>query len=52
MGKISKILSNKDIIIADDGGHLTWTIQSFKVKYGQKLFALAILQWGIRYQQV
>ncbi len=39
MGKISKILSNKDIIIADDGGHLTWTIQSFKVKYGQKLFS-------------
>ena len=39
MDKISKILSNKDIIIADDGGHLTWTIQSFKVKYGQKLFS-------------
>ena len=27
-----------EIIIADDGGHLTWTIQSFKVKIGQKLF--------------
>ena len=39
MDKISKILSNRDIIIADDGGHLTWTIQSFKVKYGQKLFS-------------
>ena len=39
MGELSKILNNKDIIIADDGGHLTWTIQSFKVKIGQKLFS-------------
>ena len=37
--KLSKSLNNKDIIIADDGGHLTWTIQSFKVKFGQKLFS-------------
>ena len=36
---LSKILKKKDIIIADDGGHLTWTIQAFKVKYGQKLFS-------------
>ena len=36
---LSKILNKKDIIIADDGGHLTWTIQSFKVKEGQKLFS-------------
>ena len=36
---LSKILSKKDIIIADDGGHLTWTLQAFKVKYGQKLFS-------------
>ena len=34
-----EILNKKDIIIADDGGHLTWTIQSFKVKEGQKLFS-------------
>ena len=39
MGELSKILNSKDIIIADDGGHLTWTIQSFKVKKGQKLFS-------------
>jgi acetolactate synthase-1/2/3 large subunit len=39
MGELSKILGNKDIIIADDGGHLTWAIQSFKVKKGQKLFS-------------
>ena len=32
-------LKKNDIIIADDGGHLTWTIQAFKVKYGQKLFS-------------
>ena len=37
--KLSEILSNKSVIIADDGGHLTWTIQSFKVKKGQKLFS-------------
>lgn len=36
---LSKKLSKKDIIVADDGGHLTWTIQAFKVKYGQKLFS-------------
>ena len=36
---LSKILNKKDIIIADDGGHLTWCIQAFKVKYGQKLFS-------------
>ena len=39
MDALSKTLNNKDIIIADDGGHLTWTIQSFKVKFGQKLFS-------------
>ena len=37
--KLSKTLNKKDIIIAYDGGHLTWTIQSFKVKFGQKLFS-------------
>jgi len=39
IAELSKILNKKDIIIADDGGHLTWTIQSFKVKIGQKLFS-------------
>lgn len=39
MGELSKILTSKDIIIADDGGHLTWTLQSFRVKKGQKLFS-------------
>jgi acetolactate synthase I/II/III large subunit len=39
MDSLSKILNKDDIIIADDGGHLTWTIQSFKVKFGQKLFS-------------
>ncbi len=36
---LSKILDKSDIIIADDGGHLTWTLQAFKIKYGQKLFS-------------
>ena len=35
---LSNILKTKDIIIADDGGHLTWTLQTFRVKYGQRLF--------------
>jgi acetolactate synthase-1/2/3 large subunit len=39
MDSLSKTLNEKDVIIADDGGHLTWTIQSFKVKFGQKLFS-------------
>ena len=36
---LSNILKTKDIIIADDGGHLTWTLQTFRVKYGQSLFS-------------
>ena len=36
---LSKSLNKKDVIIADDGGHLTWTLQSFKIKLGQKLFS-------------
>ncbi|MDC3163048.1 thiamine pyrophosphate-binding protein [Candidatus Pelagibacter sp.] len=36
---LSNNLNKKDIIVADDGGHLTWCIQSFKVKEGQKLFS-------------
>ena len=39
MDKLSKTLNKNDIIVADDGGHLTWTIQSFKIKFGQKLFS-------------
>ena len=39
MDSLSKNLNKKDVIIADDGGHLTWTIQSFKIKLGQKLFS-------------
>ena len=37
--ELSKILNNKAVIVADDGGHLTWAIQAFKVKQGQKLFS-------------
>jgi len=39
MSKLSKVLDKNDIIITDDGAHLTWTMQSFKVKKGQKLFS-------------
>ena len=37
--QLSEILNSKDIIIADDGAHLTWTMQAFKVKKGQRLFS-------------
>ena len=37
--ELSKILNKKAVVIADDGGHLTWAIQAFKVKEGQKLFS-------------
>lgn len=36
---LSDELDNKSIIIPDDGGHLTWTMQSFKIKKGQRLFS-------------
>ena len=39
INELSKILDKKSVIIGDTGGHLTWTIQSFKVKSGQKLFS-------------
>jgi len=37
--RLSEILNKKDIIIADDGAHLTWTLQAFKIKKGQNLFS-------------
>ena len=39
MGELSKVLNSRDIVVADDGGHLTWAIQSLKIKKGQKLFS-------------
>jgi acetolactate synthase-1/2/3 large subunit len=37
--RLSEKLNKKDIILTDDGGHLTWTIQAFKVKKGQRIFS-------------
>ena len=37
--KLSSKLTNKDIIVSDTGAHLTWTIQAFKIKKGQRLFS-------------
>ncbi len=37
--ELSKILNKKSIIIGDTGSHLTWLMQSFKIKYGQMLFS-------------
>ncbi len=36
---LSEELNNKDIIVADDGAHLTWAVQSFKIKKGQRFFS-------------
>jgi acetolactate synthase-1/2/3 large subunit len=37
--RLSNSLNKKDIIISDTGAHLVWTIQSFKVKKGQRVFS-------------
>jgi acetolactate synthase-1/2/3 large subunit len=37
--RLSDKLNRKDIIIPCSGGNLTWTIQSFKIKKGQRLFS-------------
>jgi acetolactate synthase I/II/III large subunit len=39
MERLSKHLKSDDIIIADDGAHLTWTIQALKVLKKQRLFS-------------
>lgn len=37
--ELSKHLNKGDIIIPDDGAHLTWFMQAFKVKLGQRIFS-------------
>ena len=39
MDQLSKFLNKKDVVIADDGAHLTWAMQGFKLKYGQRFFS-------------
>ena len=39
MEKLSKHLSKDEVVVADDGAHLTWTIQSLKVLKKQRLFS-------------
>ncbi len=36
---LSESLDRNSIVIPDDGGHLTWTMQAFKIKKGQRLFS-------------
>lgn len=36
---LSDYCKANSIIIPDDGGHLTWTMQAFKIKKGQRLFS-------------
>ena len=36
---LSNKLNKQDIVLTDDGGHLTWTIQAFEVKKGQRVFS-------------
>ena len=37
--ELSKLLNKNDIVIPDDGGHLTWFMQAFKTKLGQRIFS-------------
>lgn len=37
--ELSSKLKNSDIIVADDGAHLTWAVQAFKIKFGQEFFS-------------
>tara|TARA_Y100000389_G_scaffold187645_1_gene209296 strand:+ start:134 stop:1936 length:1803 start_codon:yes stop_codon:yes gene_type:complete len=39
MEKLSKHLGKDDVVITDDGAHLTWTIQALKVLKKQRLFS-------------
>ena len=39
MDRLSNKLKKDDVIVTDDGAHLTWTIQGFKIKEGQRLFS-------------
>jgi len=39
MEKLSKHLGKDDVVITDDGAHLTWTIQALKVLKNQRLFS-------------
>lgn len=39
MNYLSNILKKDSVLISSTGAHLTWTLQSFKIKYGQKLFS-------------
>tara|TARA_Y100000741_G_scaffold365187_2_gene360208 strand:- start:433 stop:2226 length:1794 start_codon:yes stop_codon:yes gene_type:complete len=39
MKKLSYFLGKNETIITDDGAHLTWTMQGFEIKEGQRLFS-------------
>ena len=39
VNKLSNTLNKNSIIIGDTGSHLTWLMQTFKIKFGQKLFS-------------
>jgi acetolactate synthase-1/2/3 large subunit len=39
MEKLSKCIKDNEIIITDDGAHLTWTIQGMKIIKKQRLFS-------------
>ena len=39
MEKLSNFLKDDDVVIPDDGAHLTWAIQALKVLKKQRLFS-------------
>ena len=52
MEKLSKYLGKDEVIVADDGAHLTWAIQSLKVLKNKDYFLhLEIHQWGMHFLQ-
>ncbi len=39
MKKLSNLISKDEVIVTDDGGHLTWTIQGMELNGKQRLFS-------------
>ena len=39
MKKLSNLISKNEVIVSDDGGHLTWTLQGIELNGKQRLFS-------------
>ena len=47
MEQLSKQLKSDDIIVADDGGHLTWAVQGLKIKKSKIIFGFWKFPYGL-----